>query len=371
MNFKMQKLCWFPLVALILLALTACSGLATTPSPTSDTTEPVETPFLTTTAEPPESPVPATPHFTRTPLPPSPTPTPESTPDSRPRTYIYDNVKISLLANQQESSKTDVCVEDLTTWEKVLCVTISDVYVAHYHSNEYHDGALYVIRRVGYIPGQEDSNEWTDELWKYDTDGKGINLYSAQGLDFRVAPDEKYIALHISDAKPTWEKLVFLDSSGNLVQEFPADQLVAHDEKVHAPLPAYLSLLKWSDNGSEFWGVVNAGPSPQTIYTINTDSWQPTLYDISGLAIPREFDLNANTGKLVYSDCPQIYVADDAEEFAGSQQQVTLFVHDLDGRNTQVIATAVAKCFRPRWLDDDTIEYNNPDGDDRVMYTVR
>lgn len=154
------------------------------------------------------------------------------------------------------------------------------------------------------------------------------------------------------------------------MQEFTADQLTAHDKKVRAPLPAHLFLLKWSDDSSEFWGVISAGPSPQTFYRIKASSWQTTTYDVSKLAVPCEYDLNVNRAKLVYGDCPQIYVADDAEEFAKSQRQVTLFVYDLNNRSTQTIATTVAKCFDPKWLDDSTIEYNNPGGDDRITYTV-
>ena len=363
------RLHWLSLLMLILLALTACSGPATTPSPIA---RPTETPSLTTTSTLLTLTATVTPRSTRppTPIPATPTATPEPTPDLRPRSSTYGDVEIRMVANPRDSSQTDVCVENRVTGEKALCVTLSDVYLGHYHNCEYHNGNLYIIRRVGYTPEKWYSREWRDELWRYDAEGKGTRIYSAQGFDFRVAPDERYIALRISDLKNTWQRLIFLDFRGNVVQRFTADQLTAHDEKVHAPLPAHLGLVEWSKDGREFWGVISAGPSPQTFYRIEVSSWQTTLYDISELAIPEEYDLNVNTAKLVYSDCPQIYVADDAEEFAKSQQQVTLFVYALNSQSTQTIATAVAKCFNPRWLDDSTIEYNDPGGDDRITYTV-
>jgi len=75
-------------------------------------------------------------------------------------------------------------------------------------------------------------------------------------------------------------------------------------------------------------------------------------------------------GKLVYSDLPAIFTVDDIEDFVRSQQQVTLFVYDLASQSTQVIATSVAEGFHPRWLDDSTIEYSDPDGNDRIVYTM-
>lgn len=284
------------------------------------------------------------------------------------------------MTNPQNSSKTDIYVKNLETGEVKLYIALSDIYFEHYHSCEYHNGNLYIIRRRGYeewtdelqkykLDADEEwasAEEWTDELWKYDADGEGTKLYSAQGLDFRVAPNERYIAL-----QKDLEHLIFIDSLGNLAREFTINQLTGHDKKAHAPLPAYLSLLKWSDDSSEFWGDLHAGPSPQTIYRITVASWQTTLYDVSKLPIYWEYDLNANIAKLVYSDCPAIYDVDGREEFINSQQQVTLFIYDFSNQSTQVIATAVAKCFNPKWLDDNTIEYNHPSEDRRIMYAVK
>ena len=353
-----RRLHWLSLLTLILLALTACGGPATTPALVA---RPTETPraTLAPTVYPPPTRAPTFEPFT-----PAPAYKPRTIEYGNIQLVLYDEFETTMLVNPQDDSKVDVCVQDVKTGKVELCTTIPGV------SQWRHAENLYAIWMVGYTPETWDSDEWTLELWRYGTDGKGTRLYSAQGLDFRVAPDERYIALRVSDRKNTWEKLIFLDSSGNPVQEFTAEQLTAHDKKGHAPLPASLSLLEWSDNDEEFWGVISAGPSPQTVYEIDTNTWRATLYDISGLAIPKEYDLNVNTAKLVYSDCPQIYVADDAEEFARSQQQVTLFVYDLNSQNAQVIATAVAKCFHPRWLGDDTIEYSDPNGDDRITYTV-
>ena len=363
---KTRKLNWSSLFTLVLLALTACGGPVATLSPTG---KPTGTPALTATATPLAPTI--TPRSTPT-LRPTSTLTPEPTSDLRPRSSTYGDVEIRMVANPRNSSKTDVYVENLVTGEEQLSMTVSDAEIAHYEHCEYHNGNLYITRQIGYTSENRESGEWTDELWRYDADGKGTKLFSAYGLNFIVAPDERYIALLISDMDCTWQRLIFLNFVGNPVQVFAIDQLIGHpDKEAYAPLTPYLFYLKWSDDSTEFWGHISAGPSPITFYTIKVPAGQITTYDASRLHIPAEYDLNIDSRKIVYSDCPQMYVADDAEEFAKSQQQVTLFVYDFRTQKRQTIATAVASCFDPKWLDDDTIEYNNPDGDNRVTYIVK
>ena len=267
-----------------------------------------------------------------------------------------------MIPSSQEGDKTDIYVNNLKTGELEVGLTLSDVHISHYHNSEYHNKSLYIIRRIGY-DGYPD-NEWTDELWRYDTRDKSeTKLYSAQGLDFRLAPDEKYVALQHD------QKLVFVDALGNLAQEFTLDQLGCCNDASY-PLTPHLTLQKWSDEGNEFWGATNSGPAPQTFYRIELAFWQATVYDISELTVPCEYDLNPNTGKLVYSDYPQIYDVDGVKEFEQSRQIVTLFVYDLNDQSVQTIATLMAKPFHPKWLDDSTVEYNSPEGEGRTTSIV-
>jgi len=153
-----------------------------------------------------------------------------------------------------------------------------------------------------------------------------------------VAPDERFIALLIPRPIGNQRRLLFIDPPGNPVQAFTVDQLTAHDLEAHTPFFPALTLLKWSDDGRTFWGAVNAGPRPWTIFKIDVGSWQAMAYDLSELSIPWEYDLNADMGMLVYSDCPQMYAADDVEALAKSQRQVSLFIY----------APSVCSLSRPR-----------------------
>jgi hypothetical protein len=240
---------------------------------------------------------------------------------------------------------------------------VPDVYREHYHNVEFHDGHLYVIRRLGY-DGCPDE-DWADELWRYDSQGQGTRLHSLQGLDFRVAPDEGYIAVTVASE----HRLAFLNGSGQVCREYPIEQLSQQDPS-RPPAERMISLLCWSDDGKAFWGAIRLGPGAEGFFRVEPATGKVTAYDVSSLPILREYDLNPNSGRVAYSDYPVLLDVDSAQQFTESGQQVTLYVHDLSSGETRTIATSSAKAFRPRWLDDATLEYEDPAGEGRVACGV-
>ncbi len=81
------------------------------------------------------SPVPSPQPSTATPVPPTPVPSP--TP-SEP-----DDFKVVTQPSFQDTSKTDVYLQNHHTGEEIFFITLEDVHMAHYHNNEYHNGHLY------------------------------------------------------------------------------------------------------------------------------------------------------------------------------------------------------------------------------------
>jgi hypothetical protein len=84
-----------------------------------------------------------------------------------------------------------------------------------------------------------------------------------------------------------------------------------------------------------------------------------------------ENELNPNTGKVVFSDLPMFFAVDQQDEFIASGEAVNLYVYDLVSQNLQEIAVSQAKEFDPLWLDDTTIEYNDPVGESRITAVVQ
>lgn len=94
-----------------------------------------------------------------------------------------------------DSCKSDIYLKSKQTGKEMMFLTIDNVFYLHGHPAEYRNGYLFIIRRIGnangtvqngqYVPSQN----WTDELWRYDSQGNGLKIYSEQGLDFRINND--------------------------------------------------------------------------------------------------------------------------------------------------------------------------------------
>ena len=274
------------------------------------------------------------------------------------------NYTVVISESTQKSGEFDVTLQNSQTGEQQPFLTLPDVNWQHYHPAEYHAGSLYVIRRIGYDQNAaEPDPNWTDELWRYAADGSGVNLYAVKGLDFRVSSGEAYIAVEGSD-NIIGEKVVVLDEQGNLLNEFLSPQLSAGNEEM---MPG---LMEWSSDGSVFWTRSGRGPVPQFLGRISVPGWQLTVYDLMGVPIRAEMDLNPDSGMLVFSDHPVFFAQFEQENFEASGEAVTLYTYSLDTQNLHSVAVSQAKKFDPRWLDDLTIEYNDPNGEGRLSYSL-
>lgn len=273
-----------------------------------------------------------------------------------------DEFQVVFEAYPGEQYKFDVQVFNMNTREQALRVTVEDVYAEHYHNSEAHNGNLYIIKRTGDI----NTDNWMDELWKYDAAGQGTLLFSSKGFDFRVAPDESYIALtYPLPPDFFFEGLGFLDlvGGGELVQEFPFETLTQEHS---------ISLEAWSQDSSTLWMSFKRGPSPGYFANVDTTSWQTSEFDLMDVGVGHENNLNPNTGKLVFSDLPAFFDAMSAQLFLESGNPVTLFLYDFASAEIQVIAEIIADAFEPQWLDDNSFEYNDPQGEigDRKLYQL-
>jgi hypothetical protein len=182
-------------------------------------------------------------------------------------------------------------------------------------------------------------------------------LISKKGLDFRVAPNETVIAVHYNESEGN--RLVFINTNGDVLQEFKN----VGGDYTNSP-------QKWSDDGSVYWGALSMGPVPTSFYKVSLAARQMSIYDLSQLKIGDEYDLNANTAGLVYSDYPVMFDADTAQNFINSGKTVTLFFYDLNGHAKLIVATSITKAFKPVWLDDKTIEYDDPNGEGRMLFVL-
>lgn len=287
------------------------------------------------------------------------------------RGYI-DLITISVLGmNTKEigssKGKFNELVEFYEVYNREEILNLEDVYTNYYHFTESHNGNVYLIRRIELAAGEEWTDDnWTDELWRYDKNNKGEKLYACQrkGLDFRVSSNEKYISITDND------ELCIIDAEGNKIKSYTIEELSNGKYKNEDELQ--VDMQGWSDDNLNFWGGVNALWLPLKLFKINVVDWSITEYDMTQLSICGiEFMLNPNTGKIVFSDFPITFDVDDLSEFEMSKEKVTLFYYDLVEKKLTTIDSLAAKMFNPEWIDDFTIEYDNPKGQDRIRYKIK
>lgn len=260
-------------------------------------------------------------------------------------------------ANPDDPNKTDIYLHDPQTDQSVFFITLADVYRGHYHNAEYHNGNLYVIRRTGYDYNSEINRDWTDELWKFNIKREGQRLFSTQGLDFRVSDDEQFISITNND------ELNILNKNGDLVKTFPrADITIPHSAPASFQVLAYRQGIIWLENsfGARLVGLAK----------INTDNYDVTIFNLFELPMQTDFAFNVEKEKVAYSTYPTPVDADAMDAYTHSGEKVTLAVYDINTKTSQEIATSITKKFEPRWIDAQTLEYNNPNGNERLQRQI-
>ena len=263
-----------------------------------------------------------------------------------------------IAANIGQPTTGMVYLENPNTKERTPFITVTDIYIEHYHNVEFHLGNLFIIRRF------DQSNSSIDELWKYDAAGNGKKIYTGNNIDFRVAPDGNTIAINDSD------HLLILDTSGNLFASFTLDELSSGNPKTNT---ASIGMEGWSKDSSQFWGNLFMAIDVRAFFRVIVSTKQSQTYDIMNFPFSRhDYDLNYDTAQIVFSDYPMFLDADNAKKFETSGKIVSLYLLDLPGKKIQTISTTIAKPFNPSWIDDNNFQYDNPGGDGtRINFALK
>lgn len=272
---------------------------------------------------------------------------------------IKKDVSYSILLkeNSKNSKDTDISLLNPETQEEIFFVTLSNIYRSHYHNSEYHNGNLYIIKRPGGEDSYETNPEWTDELWRLNTDRRGQKIFSAKGLDFRVSPDERLIGI------TTNEELVLLNEEGQLLKRFQGDEIT-----INPNLPVNFTILAYDENF--LWIENSFAVGFVGLAKINIATYDVTIYDFSNLPVKigSETIFNPTTQKIAYSTYLAQFDVDKTRAYEQSGEKVYLIVYDINTKEWEEIATSVTKKFEPQWIGDNTLEYNNPNGGERLQW---
>ncbi|MTI65533.1 MAG: hypothetical protein FH753_02930 [Firmicutes bacterium] len=222
------------------------------------------------------------------------------------------------------------------------------LYTNHYHFMEVHNECIYYLKRVG-----DTDNEWTDELLRYDK-SKGVKkLYSAKGIDYRVSSDNKKIAVEFD------EKLVLLNDKGEKIKTYSFNEI----DKSLQVTPNI-----WSDDGKVLYGSLSDTYMIEYFFKIENGD---ISYIKNNLELISEYVINPNTDWICYSDYPVLLDTDAFDEFKESKKSIKLYLYNFSTKEKIIIDKSVTKKFSPVWIDDNTIEYNDPSSDKRKTYKLK
>jgi len=282
----------------------------------------------------------------------------QTTPVTKVDTINYD---VETKKNSNDSTKTDIYLKNIKTNIETLFMTLDNVFIDHYHNSEYHNGSLYVIKRTGSV---NTNSNWTDELWRYNSEKQGQKLFSVKGLDFRVSDDENFIAISgdNGDGSNTHYNLTFIKNDGSVLRVFNLNQLgLGKDEGFR--------LLEWGN--SNFWLTVGAGPLINSLIRIEATDFQIKSFDISNFSFEKsEFSLNTTKEKIVFSNYPAMFDVDSAQEFSKTNEKINLTIYDLNSKTSEIIATSTAQPFKPIWINENTVEYQNPSSNGKLTKQI-
>lgn len=227
-----------------------------------------------------------------------------------------------------------------------------------YPNAQYRNGNVYFTEMTKeYKPNAD----WTRELWKYDENGNGKKIYAGRISDYRVKNDEQVIVISVD------QNIKILDSKFKEIKSYTyADFGIDVNNNVNEESPMISKFGKntiWFD----FFGVEYFGG----VAKIDLNDFKINVFKKSGITVYGEdFDVNTETEMLAGSEYPYIDDADTRKEYETSGAKLDLVIYDLKNDTKKVIATSAAKKFLPKWINDNTIEYNDPNSEGRIQKVV-
>lgn len=233
----------------------------------------------------------------------------------------------------------------------------SDIYFDHYHPIEEYSNSYYVIREFD----MDDPNNFYRELWKYDKKTfEGEKIFKASGIDFRVSPNENYVAIQYSLTRLGTDFLAILNLRQNNKKVFETDMKTLNKNYGLYEDENFLVIgpVGWSDDGDVFWFSANWTAYIVHFFEVNIAAFEVEHHNVGYLNLHgSESELDFALEKLVYSDHPAMYGFGDSLDNLLEQEKVTLYIYDFNAKTKKILATSTDGPLNPKWIDNKTIEY--------------
>jgi len=125
----------------------------------------------------------------------------------------------------------------------------------------------------------------------------------------------------------------------------------------------------WS-YGSQYLWCLSLGTYNVEYYTIiEIESFETTQIK-KDQAYEDDYAIDCSNGWVAYSNMPVILDVDGREEFMASSKELTLYVENIFTKEKITVDTSITKAFNPKWIDKYTMQYDNPNGEGYLRYTL-
>lgn len=212
----------------------------------------------------------------------------------------------------------------------------------HYHYTEVHDEKIYVTYRR---ENPDDPNDWSDALWCFSPIETPIKIVEGKGIDFRVSPNNKHIAVNVNFNN----SISIFDFEGNLEKEFTKEDYNIREY-------CNIDLGQWNDTENILWLESKETYVTDTFIRINTNNWASEIYP-NEYVYTNDRALNPNTGWIVYSDYPVFLDTIGSTQYKESGKITTLFLYNIQTQERTTIDSEVTNLFSPKWKSDDEFTY--------------
>ncbi len=267
-------------------------------------------------------------------------------------------------------SSAEIIIKDKNTSKEISEFQISNILPNHYYGYEIHKCGVYVVREFNYdyVNGKTLTN-FRMEVWKYNYNGIGQKLVEEN--DFRVDPNEKYLALVKSYLGQDDYSLVIKDLHGlNNIFTLKLNDIL----KQYSDITGSFGLLKWSDDSRYFWADIFDTAYEKGFVRIDSQNWSYKIYKMpTDIDIGISGPLNFNTGYITLH--PGVVWTGMEEmdnqikdEWRKEEHLSEMYLYNIFTKNKILIVTTSEPLwsFNPKWLSDTKLQYEMPNGEKRV-----
>ncbi|TSD02482.1 MAG: hypothetical protein Athens071424_4 [Parcubacteria group bacterium Athens0714_24] len=288
----------------------------------------------------------------------------------------------SVTTYENDKDNTYIVVSDKKTGQEINRFQIKNIITDHYHGQELHKCNFYVIRQFNYdSKTRRKTPNYSAELWSYNYTQNGLSILTFSKTDnngnyllffnddFRISPDEKYLALEkgyagqddysiviktLSDKKDA-----FIISAKELSQKYP-------------DIVGNFGLKEWTKDGRYFWGNIFDGADVLAFFRIEIGTWKWEVFEAPVGTMGGDV-LNPELGYVTYDDgSPWTGFADldqaYREQWKKEGKIVHFYLYNLFTKEKTLLATYDDPTYftKPKWLSDTQLQYEMPNGEKRI-----